>query len=188
MRTRCPFIFAAMIYYASMIYPIMVNMGYLQLTDRVCANIIQSYTGDALFFAACIGVLICVTGGHPVNGFPLQVSTECILFPGAPKSDVRKRVIITFWCLASTLLAASGATTDAFVEIAGAFGGSSVAFVFFMSHQPGINVITLASRLSWHPPGLVCCPDFGVGIWIVFFTTRAFDLLPCPHATRQTTV
>ncbi len=35
--------------------------------------------------------------------------------------------------------------------------------------------LILFSCFSWNPPGLVRCPDFGVGIWIVFCTTRTFD-------------
>jgi len=128
-RKRGIMCFAGLIAYASSIYPVMANLGYGQFTDRTCSNIIQSYSDDALLVVARVGVLVCVTGGHPVNGFPLKVSTECLLIPKEKRSPAVRKMIITFWCVLSTLLAASGATIDSFVEIAGGFGGSATAFV-----------------------------------------------------------
>ena len=51
-------------------------------------------------------------------------------------------------------------------------------FVQFPAEPYVLHVVCIIVTFcfSWNPPGLVRCPDFGVGIWTEFCTTINVDL------------
>ena len=73
-------------------------MGYVTFTDWVCSNVADAFADDVFVTLGQAGVIVCITGGHPVNMFPLKLAIDKLLFFSRPSSQKRLMVISTIWC------------------------------------------------------------------------------------------
>ena len=89
----------------ALLYAVAGVMGYLQFTNWTCPNISEAYTDDDFVFVGQIGVVLCITGGHPVNMFPLKIAIDKLLFFESAPSHLRRGVISAFCVLSAGAIA-----------------------------------------------------------------------------------
>ena len=77
----------------TLLYAVAAVMGYLQFTNWSCANVSEAYSDDVWVFVGQIGVVLCITGGHPVNMFPLKITVDKLLFFHRKESNIRRSII-----------------------------------------------------------------------------------------------
>ena len=112
----------------TLLYAVAAVMGYLQFTNWSCANISEAYADDVWVFVGQIGVVLCITGGHPVNMFPLKIAVDKLLFFEREESNIRRAIISAACVLSAGAVAIIVDDLSDVLSLSGAIGNGPVCF------------------------------------------------------------
>jgi len=112
----------------TLLYAVAAVMGYLQFTNWSCANVSEAYSDDVWVFVGQIGVVLCITGGHPVNMFPLKIAVDKLLFFHRKESNIRRSIISAACVLSAGAVAIIVDDLSDVLSLSGAVGNGPVCF------------------------------------------------------------
>ena len=76
---RSSIVILAMCWLPFTLYMLVGMGGYLQFGSRQCPVITNAYVDDRAMQIAQIFVIVCVTGGHPIQTFQARISLDALL-------------------------------------------------------------------------------------------------------------
>ena len=112
----------------TLLYAVAAVMGYLQFTNWSCANISEAYSDDVWVFVGQIGVVLCITGGHPVNMFPLKIAVDKLFFFEREESNLRRMIISAACVLSAGCVAMVVDDLSDVLALSGSIGNGPVCF------------------------------------------------------------
>lgn len=161
----------------TLLYAVAAVMGYLQFTNWSCANVSEAYTDDNWVFVGQIGVVLCITGGHPVNMFPLKIAVDKLFFFDKKESNIRRGIISVVCVLTAGAVAIVVDDLSDVLSLSGAIGNGPVCFaipaIAYMNlRHPGRS---LAQRLfcTWEGWVAIVLTAFVMGTIVVVIVNIA---------------
>ena len=162
----------------AVLYAVAGVMGYLQFTNWTCPNISEAYTDDDFVFVGQIGVVLCITGGHPVNMFPLKIAIDKLLFFESAPSHLRRGVISAFCVLSAGAVALAIEDLSDVLSLTGALGSGPISF----------SLPAIAFMNTRHPDKplavrLLCTAEGWVSIVLTAFVVATIAVVTVNFAT-----
>lgn len=148
----------------TLLYAVAAVMGYLQFTNWSCANISEAYADDTWVFVGQIGVVLCITGGHPVNMFPLKIAVDKLLFFERPESNSRRGIISAVCVLTAGCVAIVVDDLSDVLALSGSIGNGPVCFAL-----PAIAYMNLRHRERPVAQRVFCTWEGWVSIILTIF-------------------
>lgn len=161
----------------TLLYAVAAVMGYLQFTNWSCANISEAYSDDMWVFVGQIGVVLCITGGHPVNMFPLKIAVDKLFFFERPESNIRRSIISVVCVLSAGCVAIVVDDLSDVLALSGSIGNGPVCFalpaIAYMNLRHGERPLAQRIFCTWEGWTSILLTGFVIGTIVVVIVNIA---------------